>query len=47
MGKFMKEANNKYKDAMDNFNIDEFQDNLEDMQDMAREHNEINEMMND
>lgn len=24
MGKFMKEANNKYKDAMDNFDIDEF-----------------------
>lgn len=47
MGKYMKEANQVQKNAMKNFNMDEFQDNIDDMQELAYENDEIAELMND
>ena len=47
MAKYMKEANQVQKDAMKNFDMDEFQDNIDDMQELAYENDEIAELMND
>ena len=47
MGKYLKEANQAQKEAMKHFDIDEFQDHIDDMEELANENNEIAELMND
>lgn len=47
MARYMKDANDAQKKAMEQIDFDKFQDNLEDMQDLAYENDRIAEMMND
>ena len=46
-GKYLKEANQTRQEAMKHFDMDEFQDNIDDMQDLANEQQEIGDLMND
>ena len=47
MARYMKDANEAQKRAMDQVDFDKFQDQIEDMQDLAYENDRIAEMMND
>ncbi len=47
MGKCLKDANETQQEAMKNFDIDEFQDAMEDMEDLAYENDRIAEMVNE
>ena len=47
MARYMKDANDAQKKAMDGIDFDKFADQLEDMQDLAYENDRIAEMMND
>lgn len=47
MARYMKDANDAQKKAMDQIDFDKFQDHIEDMQELAYENDRIAEMMND
>ena len=47
MAKYMKDANDAQKQAMEQIDFDKFQDHIEDMEDLAYENDRIAEMMND
>lgn len=47
MARYMKDANDAQKKAMEQIDFDKFQDHIEDMQDLAYENDRIAEMMND
>ena len=46
MGQYMEIAVNAQKNAMKNFNFDKFQDQMDDVEDLARESDYINDIMN-